>query len=446
MIAKDMTVGSPTRLLIGFTLPLMVGNLFQQFYNMADSIIVGKGIGVDAFAAVGATGWVSFLILGFVTGLTSGFGILTAQRFGAGDAEGLRHTLTQGTIQSIFIGVIFTIISMTTSMPLLKLLNTPDSIIEDANTYLLVIYAGTLATVMYNFYASIIRALGNTRGPLYVLVISAVVNVVLDIIFVVPLQMGVGGAALATVISQVLSAVLCYLILRKYPILRTTRRDWKFLPSMQKRLFLLGIPMALQNSIIAIGGIILQAVINGYGSVYVAGFTAASRVQNLAEQPALTLGLAMATYAGQNLGAGKIERIRHGLRNGVWISLIVTVVLGAVMIIFRRPIITLFVDSSETDVLDAAGLFLTFMGGFEWILGFLFVYRSTLQGMGNTLIPMISGGVELAMRVIIALTLPALLGFLGICLAEVAAWTGAALLLAASCYIIILKKCRQQSQ
>ena len=148
----------------------------------------------------------------------------------------------------------------------------------------------------------------------------------------------------------------------------------------------------------------------------------------------------MATYAGQNLGAGKIERIRHGLRNGVWISLIVTVVLGAVMIIFRRPIITLFVDSSETDVLDAAGLFLTFMGGFEWILGFLFVYRSTLQGMGNTLIPMISGGVELAMRVIIALTLPALLGFLGICLAEVAAWTGAALLLAASCYIIILKK------
>lgn len=445
MIAKDMTVGSPTRLLIGFTLPLMVGNLFQQFYNMADSIIVGKGIGVDAFAAVGATGWVSFLILGFVTGLTSGFGILTAQRFGAGDAEGLRHTLTQGTIQSIFIGVVFTIISMATSMPLLKLLNTPDNIIEDANTYLLVIYAGTLATVMYNFYASVLRALGNTRSPLYVLVVSAIVNIVLDIIFVMPLKMGVGGAALATVISQALSAVLCYLILRKYPILRTTRKDWKFLPSMQQRLFLLGIPMALQNSIIAIGGIILQAVINGYGSVYVAGFTAASRIQNVVEQPALTLGLAMATYAGQNLGAGKYERIRHGLRNGVWICLIVTVVLGATMVIFRRPIITLFVDPSETGVLDAAGLFLIFMGGFEWMLGLLFVYRSTLQGMGNTLIPMISGGIELAMRVIIALTLPALLGFLGICLAEVAAWTGATLLLATSCYIIILKKCRQKN-
>ena len=444
MIAKDMTVGNPTRLLLGFTLPLIIGNLFQQFYSMADSIIVGKGIGVDAFAAVGSTAWVSFLILGFVTGLTSGFGILTAQCFGAGDAAGLRHTLTQGTLLSVLISVVFTAVSMTTSMPLLRLLNTPDNIIGDANTYLMVIYAGTLPTVMYNFYASVLRALGNTKGPLYILVVSAVVNVGLDLLFVIPMRMGVAGAALATVISQILSAVLCWLILRKYPILKTSREDWKLLPSMQKKLFLLGIPMALQNSIIAIGGIILQAIVNGFGSVYVAGFTAATRVQTLAEQPGATLGLAMATYSGQNLGAGKLERIRLGVRKGVWITLIGNLAIGAVMVFLNRPIVSLFVDAVETEVLDAAGLFMIVMGSCEWILGLLLLYRSALQGMGNTLIPMVSGGVELAMRVTIALTFPVMLGlgFLGICLAEVAAWTGAAVLLAAAYYILIHRKCK----
>lgn len=445
MIAKDMTVGSPVKLLLSFTLPLTLGYMVQQLYSMADSIIVGKGIGVEAFAAVGATAWVSFLILGFVTGLTGGFSILTAQCFGAGDAKGLRHTLTQGTLLSVALSLVVTVVSMATCKPLLQLLRTPADILEDANVYLLVIYAGTLPTVMYNFYASILRALGNTKGPLYVLIASALANIGLDLLFVIPLKMGVGGAALATVLSQLLSAVLCWLMLRRYPILKTEKDDWKLYLPMQKKLIGLGIPMALQNSVISIGGIILQSVVNGFGSACVAGFSAASRVQALADQPGFTLGLAIATYAGQNLGAKKLDRIKDGVRKGVLISLIMNVITGGIIILLNRPLVLLFMDSAETDALATAHQYILVMGLFEWVLGLLFFYRSALQGMGNTLMPMASGVVELVMRIVIVLTFPTMLGmgFLGVCIAEVGAWTGAAILLAAAYYTFMAKKCRE---
>lgn len=447
MNTKDMTKGSPARLLVGFSLPLLAGNLFQQFYSMADSIIVGKGVGVGAFAAVGATLWVGFLILGFVTGLTGGFTILTAQCFGAGDAVGLRHTYTQGTILSVAISLVFTGASTACTMPLLKLLNTPEDILQDAYIYLFITFAGTLPTVMYNFYGSVLRALGNTKGPLYVLVISAIVNVVLDLIFVLPLKMGVAGAALATVIAQALSAVLCWALLRQYEILRTTREDWKLYLPMQKKLIVLGIPMALQNSIISIGGIIIQAFVNGYGSACVAGYSAASRIQGIVDQLGYTLGLAMATYSGQNLGARKMDRIRSGLRQSAWITAISSTVLGVLMVLFNRPVLLMFVDAAETETLAAAAQYLYILGPCEAILALLFLYRSALQGMGNTLVPMISGVVELGMRVAVAFIFSDLLnlGYFGVCMAEVGAWIGAVALLIPACYATITRKTREFS-
>ncbi|MFL0249379.1 MATE family efflux transporter [Clostridium neuense] len=438
-MTRDMTIGKPTKLILQFSLPMLIGNIFQQFYSMVDSIVVGKGIGVNALAAVGSTSSINFMIIGFITGLANGFGILVSQRFGANDKAGVRKTVTMSVYLSLFIATIVTILSLLTSMPLLKLLNTPSDIIKDANIYISTIYAGIIATIFYNLLSSILRAFGDSKTPLYVMIISSLVNIVLNIMCVMGFKLGVAGSAISTDIAQVLSCVLCYRVLRKHELLKMKKEDWQLDFKVCKKLFILGIPAAIQNSVTAVGGMILQTIVNGYGSVYVAGYTAAMKVVGLAEQPGITFGFAMSTFTGQNLGAKKYDRIRIGIIDCIKISTTVNILISLFLFLFRHQIVSLFVSSNQVGVFKVSGQFLIVMALFIWNLGLLFIYRSALQGMGNTMVPMISGVLELAMRLSVAMVLPAYLGFLGICIAEVSAWVAAELLLMVAYYVCYKK-------
>lgn len=434
-MTKDMTIGKPTKLILQFSAPMLIGNIFQQFYSMVDSIVVGKGIGINALAAVGSTSSINFMIIGFIIGLANGFGILVSQRFGACDETGVKKTVAMSVYLSLFIAVIVTILSLLTSMPLLKLLNTPIDIIKDANLYISIIYAGIIATIFYNLLSSTLRAFGDSKTPFYVMIISSIVNIVLNIICVIGFKLGVAGSAISTDIAQVISCILCYRVIRKHEMLKMTKEDWKLDFSICKRLFILGIPAAIQNSVTAVGGMILQSIVNGFGSIYVAGYTAAMKIMSLAEQPGVTFGFAMSTFTGQNLGAKKYDRIRIGIIKCIKISTVVNVFISLILFLFNHQIVGLFVSSSETQVFKVSGQFLVVMSMLIWDLGLLFIYRSALQGMGNTMIPMISGVLELAIRLSVAMILPRYLGFLGICIAEVSAWAGAEILLMAAYYI-----------
>lgn len=428
-MTKDMTVGNPTKVLIQFSLPMIVSNLFQQVYSMVDAIVVGKRLGVDALAAVGSTGSINFMVIGFFTGLANGFGILVAQKFGAGEKEKLKKVVAMSVYLALITAIVITTLSILTSMPLLRLLNTPKDIIKDANCYISLIYTGIIATIFYNLLSTILRALGDSKTPLYVILISSGINAVLVVILVVFTPLGVAGAAIATDIAQVISCILCFLVIRRNPLLKLEKQDWVIEIDICKKLFILGIPAALQNSVTAVGGMILQAIINGYGPIYVAAYTAAMKVMSIAEQPGATFGYAISTYVGQNLGANKLDRIRQGVRRGILISTSVNIIISLSMFFFNRQIVGLFIKSSEVKVLDIAGLFIIVMSFLIWNLGLLFIYRSALQGMGNTFIPMMSGVLELGIRLVVAISLPIFLHFLGICIAEVSAWVGAEMLL-----------------
>lgn len=428
-MVKDMTSGNPTRHLLSFAVPMLIGNIFQQVYNMVDAMVVGRGVGTLALAAVGATGAMNFFILGFVVGLASGFSIIVAQRFGAGDEEGLRSSIAMSTYLCIAATVIVTAGSILGSMPLLRLMKTPANIIQDANTYITIVFAGTGATIFYNFLSAILRSLGDSKSPLYVLIISSLLNVALDILFVITLGMGVAGAAYATVIAQVVSCLLCLLLMRRYEILKMTKKDWRFHPVMTGQLLKLGVPGAFQNSVTALGVMVLQTVINGYGADHVAAYTAASKIIQIAQQPGMTFGLAMATYTGQNLGAGKLDRIRSGLKKCIMLSMIFCAATTLLVVVFGRSMTGWFISNPSEIILNISMEYLVTLSLFLWALGLLFIYRSGLQGMGNAVIPFVSGALELGLRIAAALVLPIWIGFLGVCVAEAAAWVGATVLL-----------------
>ena len=323
-MVKDLTTGSPARLIIGFSLPLLAGNLFQQFYSMADTIVVGRSIGVDALAAVGSTGAISFLVLGFVIGLTGGFSVVVAQKFGAGDEREVRRAVAMSVYLSVLLTIVLTAVSVLCTRPLLNFMQTPANIYDDAYAYIVVIFAGTGAIIFYNLLSGVLRALGDSRTPLYFLILSSVINVALDLVFILVFGMGVAGAAYATVAAQVLSGLLCLLYMaKKFPILRFHKSDWAWNGRLVVHHLRLGLPMAFQFSVTAIGVMILQGAINGFGSSVVAGYTAASKVEQLTTQPMMTFGITMATYGGQNLGAGRLDRIRQGTRRCVEISTVV---------------------------------------------------------------------------------------------------------------------------
>ena len=437
---KDMTTGSPARLIASFALPLMLGNIFQQLYAMVDTIVVGQGVGVEALAALGAADWPNWMVLGIIIGFTQGCSLLSAQRFGASDQEGLRKSISHSLMLSVLIAVTFTILSLFCIHPLLDLLDTPENIIEGAATYLTISFSCIIAIMAYNFCAAILRALGDSRTPLFAMITAAFVNIVLDLLFVMVFHWGIAGAAAATGIAQFISFLFCFRVLRQLPQLRLCREDFRIDPVYIRELLRLASPMAFQNFIIAAGGLVVQYVVNGFGFLFVAGYTATNKLYGLLEIAATSFGFSMATYAGQNLGAGKYNRIRQGMNKGLIMAVVVAALISLIIVFLGKPILLLFISGTAEEtatVLRISYTYLLFMAAGLPILYMLYMYRSALQGMGDTVVPMLSGVAELVMRISIVLLLPLWIGEYGIYLAEEAAWIGATLLLGIMYYIRI---------
>ena len=439
-VQRDMTKGSPTRIILGFTLPLFLGNVFQQFYNMADTIIVGQFVGTGALAAVGSTGTIMFLITGFATGLGTGFTILTAQRFGAGDMKGMRRSVFTAAVLTVIVSVLVTAVSVIFMHPLLDLMQTPADIYDDAYAYIIVIMWGLAAQMLYNLLSALLRAIGNSKMPLYFLILAAVLNVVLDLVFIINFKMGTAGAAYATVISQGISGLLCLLyIVKAVPIFRLSRRDMVMDGKMMAEQLKVGLPMALQFSITAIGSIMVQTSLNMLGSTLVAAYTAAGKIEQILTQAYVALGTAMANYSAQNVGAGDIPRIRQGFRAATIWGGVYSVVAGVLVMTVGKYLTYLFVSSDAAMLLDSVDLYLKCIGFFFIPLNIVNAYRNGLQGLGYGLLPMTAGVAELAGRGVIAVISARYSSYFGICMAGPAAWVLAGGLLVVL-YFYIVKK------
>ena len=326
-VQNDMTVGSPMKMILSFTFPIFLGNVFQQFYNMADTVIVGKFVGNAALAAVGACGTLVFLIIGFLQGVTAGFTVVTAQHFGAGNMKAMKKSVASGAVLTGIVTVILTLLSMISMAKVLHLMNTPSDMYGEAYGYIMVICGGIVAQALYNYLASVLRALGDSKRPLYFLVVAALLNIVLDLVFIIVFRMGAAGAAYATVIAQGISGILCLLyIAKKVPVLHLHREDWEIDKNLAGWQLKIGLPMAFQYSITAIGTIVVQSCLNILGSTAAAGFAAASKIEQVFTQAYVALGTTMATYCAQNMGAGKYTRIRKGFKSATLIGFIYAVV------------------------------------------------------------------------------------------------------------------------
>ena len=439
-VQRDMTKGSPTRIILGFTLPLFLGNVFQQFYNMADTIIVGQFVGTGALAAVGSTGTIMFLITGFATGLGTGFTILTAQRFGAGDMKGMRRSVFTAAVLTVIVSVLVTAVSVIFMHPLLDLMQTPADIYDDAYAYIIVIMWGLAAQMLYNLLSALLRAIGNSKMPLYFLILAAVLNVILDLVFIINFKMGTAGAAYATVISQGISGLLCLLyIVKAVPIFRLSRRDMVMDGKMMAEQLKVGLPMALQFSITAIGSIMVQTSLNMLGSTLVAAYTAAGKIEQILTQAYVALGTAMANYSAQNVGAGDIPRIRQGFRAATIWGGVYSVVAGVLIMTVGKYLTYLFVSEDAAMLLDSVDLYLKCIGFFFIPLNIVNAYRNGLQGLGYGLLPMTAGVAELAGRGVIAVISARYSSYFGICMAGPAAWVLAGGLLVVL-YFYIVKK------
>ena len=434
-MTNDMTTGNPVKLILLFSIPLLIGNIFQQFYSMVDTIIVGRFVGVEALAAVGTTSSMVFLVNGFVMGLTSGFAVLISQKYGAKDEAGVKKAVASSITLSIIATIIVTFISVISAKPLLTLMNTPSNIMKDASAYIIILYAGNVAIIFYNMMAAILRALGDSKTPLYFLIVSSVLNIILDLVLIINFKMGVAGAAYATVISQGVSALLCVIYTyKKYKILRLKKEDFKVKKKYYRKHLKIGIPMALQFSITAIGIMTVQSAINIFGSTVIASYAAASKVLQLVMQPATTLGVTMATYCGQNIGAKRYDRIKLGVKKCVQISIITSLISAMVLIFLGKYFVMMFVSNPDAEILSYAQQVLNISAIFFIPLGLRFVYRNALQGIGDSFIPMMAGVYELFARAVVAFTLPKVLEFMGICLADPVAWFAAVIPLAYTYY------------
>ncbi len=427
-----MTQGSPAYLLMSFSLPLMLGNIFQQFYTITDTAIVGKSLGVQALAALGSVDWFNWMILGIVQGLTQGFSIRISQDFGAADQKGMKKSVGNSVTLAVISSFVILILAQMLVSPGLALLKIPKEIRSMSAMYLRIMFFGAPILMAYNMAASILRALGDGKTPLMAMVAASLTNIVLDILFVVYFHMGVAGAAGATLIAQGFSAIYCMVRIKGIELLKLQKKDLYLESALSKKLLLLGLPMVFQNIIISVGGMIVQMIVDGFGVVFIAGMTATNKLYGLLEVAATSYGFAMVTYTGQNLGAGKKQRIRQGLFWGLVIAMITSAVITAAMFLFGRNIVGLFISASPEvakEAIDIAYLYLRIMSVFLPILYVLHVTRSCIQGMGDTVIPMVSGFAEFIMRTAASFLLPALFGQFGIMFAEICAWTGADLVL-----------------
>lgn len=421
-----MTQGSPVKLLIRFMIPMCLGNIFQQFYNIADSIVAGQFIGVTALAAIGSTGSLMFFVTGWLNGLSSGFAILVSQWFGAKQYDRMRHYVAMSVYLAAGCAILMSVGFLIANEPILRLMNYSEDIMPDVKLYMAIIYAGLIVTAAYNSLAAFLRALGDSKSPLYFLIISAAINVALDIVFIVVFGMGVEGCAYATVIAQGISALLCFVyILKRFPILHLKREDFRINIRSFGRLLALGIPMGLQFSITAIGTIIVQGAVNVYGEIYMAGFSAAGKLQNMLMTVFASFGATIATYVGQNRGAGRIDRVKQGVRCTQIMILVWSVIMMALMYFGGKYMTWLFISPSETEVVNASVVYFKTVFWCYPFLGSIFLYRNTLQGMGYGLVPMLGGIFELVARSAIVMVVAGHTSFTGVCLADPAAWIAA---------------------
>ena len=426
-MAKDMTTGSPAKHILAFAIPIFIGSIFQQFYNIVDTMIVGRFVGVTALAAVGSTSSIMFCVQGIAMGMTTGFGVIVSQAFGAKNEKALRHSVAMSNCLTILISILVTAILLLANKPLLRTMNTPEEIFDGAYTYLVIVFAGFCATMAYNLFAAFLRAIGDSKTPLYFLIVSSGLNIVLDLIFVVNFQMGVAGVAYATVIAQAVSAILCFIYMKKkYPqVMNADEEEKKFSVKSAVKLMGMGLPMALQFSITAFGTMIVQSTLNLLGETAIAAYAAAQKLQGLVGQPYIALGTAMATYSGQNAGAGDYKRIRDGFKKCMLILAVTVAITFVLARAFGGFGTMLFVDKAEKEVIRLSEQYFAIASWFYLPLASIFIFRNALQGIGYGVDAMIGGVFELAARALLIKIIGTNFGYVGICFCDPAAWVAA---------------------
>lgn len=437
MSVRNMTQGSPVRLIMAVALPLMVGNIFQQLYTVVDAQIVGSVVGVSALAAVGAADWFNWLFLSMVQGLAQGFAIPMAQAFGANDHARLRRCVGNAIVLAVVTSLTLMAAALCLIAPVLSIMGTPLEIRPMSVTYLTFLFAGLPVVMGYNLAAGVLRSLGDGRSPLYAMIVAALINIALDLLFVAGLGWGVGGAAAATIIAQAFSCLFCLYRLSRISYVHPSRQDLRPDLPMCGQLMRLGVPLALQNGIIGVGGMIVQSFVNPLGVTFIAGYTATNKLYGVLEVAAISYGYAVSTYTGQNLGAKQYRRIWSGVHAAAITGVLTAGVIAAFMYLFGRSIIASFISGTPQEAAAATQVgweFLWLMSTLLPVLYILHIYRSALQGMGNTVMPMVSGIAEFIMRTGSALLLPGLIGYWGIFWAEILAWIGADVILVPSYY------------
>lgn len=431
-MTNRMTEGSPTRLIIHFALPLMLGNMLQQVYIMTDTLIVSRVLGINALAAVGATDWLSYMMISIVQAVSQGFAIMLAQDFGADDHEHLHKTLAHSIRLALLLTVVITAVALVIMNPLLQLMHTKSELMPMASGYLGVIYAGLPAVMLLNFGSSVLRAFGNSKTPLYAVAISACLNVVLDLLFVAVFDFGVEGAAVATVMAQCIAGLFCLYAISKIEWIAVKKEHFGKEKGLDWKLFSLSWPMMIQNMIIALGGLVVQSQVNQYDISFISGYTATNKIYGLLEMAAIAYGFAMVTYIGQNYGAHLVDRIKKGIKDACIVAVITSAIIAVCMLLFGRFITGMFLTGNGADVVEAGNVaykFLVIMSLPLPVLYILYIARSSLQGFGDTVNPMVSGIAECVTRILIALFAVNILGSTAMLIAEPAAWFAAMILL-----------------
>lgn len=439
-LTKNMTEGRPLGLILRFALPLLIGNLLQQGYNLVDAAIVGRFLGTGALASVGASSSVQFLVMGFCIGACCGFCVPVAQKFGARDYASMRRYIYNSFILTAVLAVVLTVACALLCTNILEILSTPADVFQGAWVYLFILFLGIPFTLLYNLTSGIMRAIGDSKTPFIFLAISTILNVFFDLFCIVVLKWGCAGAAIATVSAQAISGFLClFYIIRKYPVLKMQKEECHLIGDYQKTLMIMGFPMGLQFSITAIGSMVMQSANNGLGSVYVSAFTAAARLKMFAMCPFDALATAVSTFCSQNYGAKKLDRIKQGLWQGTTVGVFYGIAVGIILIFFGRELSMIFVTGGEDAVLDASGQLLHYSGYFYWALGILNVVRLCTQGLGYSGRAIFSGVVEMIARIVVSIWFVPVFGFMAICFADQAAWVTAVMYILPTCIYCVKK-------
>lgn len=438
---KDMTTGSALKLILLFSLPILLGNVFQQLYQLADIFIVGRLLGENALAAVGASAPIYFTFLIIAFSFTGGLTAVTAQRFGAGDNDGVRRSVTHSIRASLLLSVSLTILLIAVLKPLMRVLNVPESIFTDSYHFILILSSALVLIVAFNLLSGFIRALGDSQTPLYFLIFSTVLNILFNYILIKHAQLGVIGSALGTLLAIAVSVICCVLYIKKhFPILRLKKQDWQYNPAFMREHLRIAIPMSIQFSILSLSIMVIQAVSNSFGEQVIVGLTISLRVEQLATQPLMALGLAMATFAAQNYGAGKISRIRSAVKQTTAVSFALSILMSACVFFFGRRLIGSFLEFPDPVAVNIGMSYLSISIMFYFFLGLIFIFKNTLQSMGKPLYPVVSGVIELGIRSFAAIYLASRLGYSGIYYASPLAWLGGAIVVFLGYYLNVSRR------